>query len=243
MTINSPLDAKRLGIATVYQDLALCDNLDVVANLFLGAGEARGRAAGRGARDRRDRDGAARGRAARLAVGARRCAASARRSARSPAGSASRSRSPARCSATRRSCSSTSRPRRSASRRRGRCSTWSVRLRERGLGVILISHNIVDVFEVADRIVVLRLGRRVATLQDQRDDARRDRRRDHGSTRMSTTDTPPPDEPTPRRRTGPAARVSNRKPTSRTLRARAPRARWPRASRSSARCASRSSWR
>lgn len=36
VTINSPADAKRLGIATVYQDLALCDNLDVVANLFLG---------------------------------------------------------------------------------------------------------------------------------------------------------------------------------------------------------------
>ena len=34
-----------------------------------------------------------------------------------------------------------------------------VRLRDRGLGVILISHNLADVFQVADRIVVLRLGR------------------------------------------------------------------------------------
>src|SRR4051794_40918200 len=34
--IRSPHDAKALGIATVYQDLALCDNLDVVGNLFLG---------------------------------------------------------------------------------------------------------------------------------------------------------------------------------------------------------------
>jgi D-xylose transport system ATP-binding protein len=34
--IRSPKDANRLGIQTVYQDLALCDNLDVVANLFLG---------------------------------------------------------------------------------------------------------------------------------------------------------------------------------------------------------------
>ncbi len=33
------------------------------------------------------------------------------------------------------------------------------RLRQRGLGVLLISHNLADVFEVADRIVVLRLGR------------------------------------------------------------------------------------
>src|SRR5450756_1301139 len=34
--ISSPQDATELGIATVYQDLALCDNLDVVANLYLG---------------------------------------------------------------------------------------------------------------------------------------------------------------------------------------------------------------
>src|SRR5436853_4936912 len=37
--LNTPQDATRLGIATVYQDLALCDNLDVVANLFLGREE------------------------------------------------------------------------------------------------------------------------------------------------------------------------------------------------------------
>jgi D-xylose transport system ATP-binding protein len=36
-------------------------------------------------------------------------------------------------------------------------------LRERGLAVVVISHNLVDIFEVADRIIVLRLGRRVAT--------------------------------------------------------------------------------
>jgi D-xylose transport system ATP-binding protein len=38
------------------------------------------------------------------------------------------------------------------------------RLRERGLGVVVISHNLANVFEVADRIVVLRLGRAVASL-------------------------------------------------------------------------------
>ena len=36
VTISSPADAQELGIATVFQDLALCDNLDVVANLWLG---------------------------------------------------------------------------------------------------------------------------------------------------------------------------------------------------------------
>src|ERR1041384_3351706 len=39
VSIAKPQDATALGIATVYQDLALCDNLDVVANLFLGREE------------------------------------------------------------------------------------------------------------------------------------------------------------------------------------------------------------
>src|SRR3954447_15300059 len=38
-SIAKPQDATELGIATVYQDLALCDNLDVVANIFLGSEE------------------------------------------------------------------------------------------------------------------------------------------------------------------------------------------------------------
>lgn len=39
------------------------------------------------------------------------------------------------------------------------------RLREQGLAVVVITHNLHEVFEVADRIVVLRLGRRVATFR------------------------------------------------------------------------------
>src|SRR5579884_1744482 len=38
-----------------------------------------------------------------------------------------------------------------------------LRLRDQGLGVVVISHNLADVFEVADRVIVLRLGKRVAT--------------------------------------------------------------------------------
>src|SRR3954452_3065557 len=41
VTIHRPQDATALGIATVYQDLALCDNLDVVGNLYLGQEPAR----------------------------------------------------------------------------------------------------------------------------------------------------------------------------------------------------------
>jgi len=36
MDVHTPKDAALLGIATVYQDLALCDNLDIVANMYLG---------------------------------------------------------------------------------------------------------------------------------------------------------------------------------------------------------------
>ena len=36
MHIHGPKDAARLGIEVVYQDLALCDNLDVVQNMYLG---------------------------------------------------------------------------------------------------------------------------------------------------------------------------------------------------------------
>jgi D-xylose transport system ATP-binding protein len=41
------------------------------------------------------------------------------------------------------------------------------RLKERGLGVVLISHNVLDVVEVSDRVVVLRLGKRVATFETE----------------------------------------------------------------------------
>ena len=39
------------------------------------------------------------------------------------------------------------------------------RLRERGLGVVVISHNLADMFDISDRIIVLRLGQRVATFE------------------------------------------------------------------------------
>ncbi len=42
------------------------------------------------------------------------------------------------------------------------------RLRDQGLGVVVITHNIQEVFEVADRIIVLRLGRRVATFEQRK---------------------------------------------------------------------------
>ena len=83
------------------------------------------------------------------------------RSPRCPAASGRPSRSPARCCGTPSSSSSTSPPPPWASRRPSRCSTGPA-ARRQGLGVILISHNLNDVFEVADDIAVLYLGAMVA---------------------------------------------------------------------------------
>ena len=54
------------------------------------------------------------------------------------------------------------------------------RLRERGLGVVVISHNLADVFEVADRIFVLRLGRPAGIFDAKRRAARTSSRRSPG---------------------------------------------------------------
>ena len=78
------------------------------------------------------------------------------------AASARASRSAARSRGRARSSSWTSRRRRSASSRPATCSTSSSASATAGLAVVLISHNMPEVFEVADRIEVLRLGERVA---------------------------------------------------------------------------------
>ena len=62
------------------------------------------------------------------------------------------------------------------------------RLRERGLGVIVISHNLADVFEVADRIAVLRLGRMAATFTAEDANRERGRRLDHRRRRQRARD-------------------------------------------------------
>ena len=87
---RTPKDATDTGIATVYQDLALCDNLDIVQNMLLGHEVRAAPAAGR------DRDGDRRPRRPWPTCGSPRSATSASRSARCPAGSGRRSRWPRR---------------------------------------------------------------------------------------------------------------------------------------------------
>jgi ABC-type sugar transport system ATPase subunit len=98
VSIRGPQDASRLGIATVYQDLALCDNLDVVANLFLGRSGSAGRSGSSGSSTSPRWSTAPRSCSPRSA--SRPSTASAASPARSPAASASPWRSRGRWSAS-----------------------------------------------------------------------------------------------------------------------------------------------
>ncbi len=152
--MGGPSEAQALGIATVFQDLALCDNLDVVANLFLGQEKRSGRSSTRSAWRRRRGGCCARCRPrsrrvripiASLSGGQRQTVAIARSLVGSP------------------KVVMLDEPTAAL----GVAQTAEVlnlieRLRETGLGVILISHNMADVQAVADRIVVLRLGKNAA---------------------------------------------------------------------------------
>ena len=164
VTIRSPLDAKRLGIATVYQDLALCDNLDVVANLYLG--EELIEKGPQSVLRVIDEIGMEQ-RAVELLDS---LSVTTLRSVRTEVGSLSggqrQSVAIARALLGDPKVVLLDEPTAAL----GVAQTHQVlelvgRLRERGLGVIIISHNITNVVAVADRIVVLRLGRRVATFK------------------------------------------------------------------------------
>ena len=150
VSINNPADSNNLGIATVYQDLALCDNLDVVANLYLG------HELGRGTINEVEMEkrswGLLRQLSARIP------------SVRIPVASLSGGQRQTVAIAR----SLIGEPRivilDEPTAALGVAQTAEVlnlieRLRERGLAVVLISHNMADVQAVADRIVVLRLGR------------------------------------------------------------------------------------
>ncbi|WEO77040.1 ATP-binding cassette domain-containing protein [Cryobacterium sp. SO2] len=150
VSINNPADSNNLGIATVYQDLALCDNLDVVANLFLG--HELGRATINEVEMEKRSWGLLRQLSARIP------------SVRIPVASLSGGQRQTVAIAR----SLIGEPRivilDEPTAALGVAQTAEVlnlieRLRERGLAVVLISHNMADVQAVADRIVVLRLGR------------------------------------------------------------------------------------
>src|SRR3954468_1184997 len=153
VTIHGPKDAARLGIEVVYQDLALCDNLDVVQNMYLG---------------REDHDSFHRLREAPMeqhtAETPKSLAVTTIRSIRQPvatlSGGQRQSVAVARAVMWNSKLVILDEPTAAL----GVAQTEQVlelvrRLGQQGLGVILTSHNLHDVFETADRITVLRLGR------------------------------------------------------------------------------------
>jgi D-xylose transport system ATP-binding protein len=159
--VTSPKDATTLGIATVYQDLALCDNLDVVANLFLG--HELTTLGGHGALGVMDEFAMER-----KAVEVLRRLSVKIPSVRIPiaalSGGQRQSVAVARSVLGDNKVVLLDEPTAAL----GVAQTGEVlelikRLRGQGLGVVLISHNLANVFEVADRITVLRLGRWVGT--------------------------------------------------------------------------------
>ena len=156
VVITGPRDVAKLGIATVYQDLALCDNLDVVANLFLGREEESPVPPVLKEEDMERR-----------AVEVLKSLSVKLPHVRTPIMS---------LSGGQRQSVAVSRSVMWAAKvvlldeptaALGVAQTKQVlelirRLKEQGLGVVVISHNLADVFEVCDRIVVLRLGKRIA---------------------------------------------------------------------------------
>jgi len=159
VVIHGPKEAAKLGIEVVYQDLALCDNLDVVQNMFLG---------------REDHDPIFRLREApmeqRTAETLKSLAVTTIRSVRQPVASLSggqrQSVAVARAVLWNNRVVFLDEPTAAL----GVAQTRQVldlvkRLGEQGLAVVIVSHNLLDVFEVADRITVLRLGRNVGVYE------------------------------------------------------------------------------
>ena len=153
--IRTPRDSAALGIETVYQDLALCDNLDIVQNLFLGRERTR-----HVLLDEEDMETAARDTLASLSV-------TTVRSIRQPVASLSGGQRQAVAIAKSVLWNSRLVIMDEPTAALGVAQTAMVlelvrRLADRGVGVLLISHNMNDVFEVADRLAVLHLGHMVA---------------------------------------------------------------------------------
>jgi D-xylose transport system ATP-binding protein len=162
--VHGPKDASALGIEVVYQDLALCDNLDVVQNMFLGrelGSKARLDETTMETRARETLDG--------LSV---RTLKSVRTHVAALSGGQRQTVAIARAVLWNSKVVILDEPTAAL----GVAQTEQVlllvrRLADRGLGVVLISHNLNDVFEVADDISVLYLGQTVA--QVRKDDVTR----------------------------------------------------------------------
>jgi D-xylose transport system ATP-binding protein len=155
--ISGPTDAVSLGIATVYQDLALCDNLDVVQNLFLGQEELAHGVAGF---TRQIDETAMEHRSHELLDTLAVTVTDMRAEVGTMSGGQRQQVAIARSLLGDPKVVMLDEPTAALGvRQTAQVLALIKRLREQGHGVIVISHNLADVFEVADRIFVLRLGK------------------------------------------------------------------------------------
>jgi D-xylose transport system ATP-binding protein len=159
VTIHGPRDASALGIEIVYQDLALCDNLDIVQNMFLGREMRRG-IGGRGVLDEATMERRARDTLTSLSV---RTVKTVRQQVASLSGGQRQTVAIAKAVLWNSRVVLLDEPTAAL----GVAQTRQVldlvrRLADAGLGVVLISHNMNDVLEVSDRIAALYLGRLAA---------------------------------------------------------------------------------
>jgi len=158
---HSPLDARRHGIETVYQDLAVAPALDIASNLFLGRELRRAGPLGRWLRllDKRAMRREAERHMNELQIGLR----SMTNAVEDLSGGQRQGVAVARAAAFASRLVIMDEPTAALGvRESGQVLDLIRRIRDRGLPVILISHNMPQVFEVADRIHIQRLGRRVA---------------------------------------------------------------------------------
>ena len=159
VNIHGPKDSANLGIEVVYQDLALADNLDVVQNMFLGREELEPLHT----LDEIKMEARARDTLASLSVTTIR---SVRQTVAGLSGGQRQSVAVAKAVMWNSRLVILDEPTAAL----GVAQTRQVldlvkRLAEQGLGVVIVSHNLHDIFEVADNITVLRLGQNVADLK------------------------------------------------------------------------------
>ncbi|HZB32521.1 MAG TPA: ATP-binding cassette domain-containing protein [Streptosporangiaceae bacterium] len=163
ISLPGPTAARRLGIETVFQDLALAPDLDPAMNLFLGRELRRAGVLGRlGALDRRRMWAEAATAFRELGVELR----SMRVPVATLSGGQRQSVAVARAVAWATKVVFMDEPTAALGVvQRGRVLDVIRRVRDRGVAVVLISHNMPEVLSVADRVEVLRLGRRVASFR------------------------------------------------------------------------------
>jgi len=161
VNVTQPSDATQLGIETVYQDLALCDNLDVVANLYLGRETLEPLIPGLlSTMDEIGMEQTARKLVGELHV----TIPSVREQVASLSGGQRQSVAVARTVLWNSKVVLLDEPTAALGvEQTQQVKALIKRLRQRGLAVVVISHNLADIFDVSDRIIVLRLGQRVAT--------------------------------------------------------------------------------